>query len=392
MINIAILGFGTVGSGVYEVLKKDSTVIADRVGNEVKIKYIVEIRDFSDHEAAALFTKDYDSVLRDDSVSIVVEMMGGVEPAYTFTKNAILSGKSVVTSNKALIAAKGAELFQLAREKGVFYRYEASVGGGIPVIRPIGTCLGGNRITRVMGILNGTTNYILTKMIDEGQAFDKALSDAQKKGYAEADPTADIEGHDTCRKIAILASLIFGKNVDYTMISTEGITEIEPEDVEYAEALGASIKLIGLARIGEEKVFARVSPMLLTADNPLAGVRDVFNAIMLTGDNVGDVMLYGSGAGKLPTASAVVGDIIDIARGVSENRRIDWADGDSSYVTPLSETKVTCLIRSSEEIEDATCIDIGLENEKGYIVRNIRESDLEKLMKTVKGAKKFIRM
>ncbi len=392
MINIAILGFGTVGSGVYEVLKKDGAVIADRVGDEVQIKYIVEIRDFSDHEAASLFTKDYDAVLADDSVSIVVEMMGGVEPAYTFTKNAILSGKSVVTSNKALIAAKGAELFSLAREKGVFYRYEASVGGGIPVIRPIGTCLGANRITRVMGILNGTTNYILTKMIDEGQAFDKALSDAQKKGYAEADPTADVEGHDTCRKIAILASLIFGKNVDYTKISTEGITEIEPEDVEYAEALGCSIKLIGLARIGQDKVFARVSPMLLTADNPLSGVQDVFNAIMLTGDNVGDVMLYGSGAGKLPTASAVVGDIVDIARGVSENRRIDWLDGDSSYVTPLSETKVSCLIRSSEEIEDATCIDIGLENEKGYIVRNIKESDLEKLMKTVKGAKKFIRM
>ena len=222
MINIAILGFGTVGSGVYEVLKKDGSIIAGRVGEEVNIKYIVEIRDFSDHEAAHLFTKDYNTVLSDDSVSIVVEMMGGVEPAYTFTKDAILNGKSVVTSNKALIAAKGAELFALAREKGVFYRYEASVGGGIPVIRPIGTCLAANRITRVMGILNGTTNYILTKMIDEGQSFEKALADAQKKGYAEADPTADVEGHDTCRKIAILSSLIFGKDVDFTKISTEG--------------------------------------------------------------------------------------------------------------------------------------------------------------------------
>lgn len=392
MINIAILGFGTVGSGVYEVLKKDGSIIAGRVGEEVNIKYIVEIRDFSDHEAAHLFTKDYNTVLSDDSVSIVVEMMGGVEPAYTFTKDAILNGKSVVTSNKALVAAKGAELFALAREKGVFYLYEASVGGGIPVIRPIGTCLAANRITRVMGILNGTTNYILTKMIDEGQSFEKALADAQKKGYAEADPTADVEGHDTCRKIAILSSLIFGKHVDFTKISTEGISSIEPEDVDYAEALGCSIKLIGLARIGQDKVFARVSPMLIPADSPLGGVKDVYNAVLLTGDNVGDVMLYGSGAGKLPTASAVVSDVIDIARGITENRRLDWCAGDSAYVTPLEETKVTCLVRSSEEIEDATCIDIGLEGEKGYILRNIKESDLADLMKSHKGAKKFIRM
>ena len=391
MINIAILGFGTVGSGVYEVLKKDGGVIADRVGEEIAIKYIVEIRDFSDHPDAHLFTKDYNAVLEDKSVSVVVEMMGGVEPAYTFTRDAILSGKSVVTSNKALVAAKGAELFRLAKENGVFYRYEASVGGGIPVIRPIGTCLAANRITRVMGILNGTTNYILTKMIDEGQSFEVALADAQKKGYAEADPTADVEGHDTCRKIAILSSLIFGKDVDYTKISTEGITGIEPEDVEYAEAMDCSIKLIGLARIGEDKVFARVSPMLIPNDSPLASVKDVFNAVMLTGDNVGDVMLYGSGAGKLPTASAVVSDVIDIARGISENRRIDWAEGDSAYVTPLSETKVTCLVRSSEEIEDATCIDIGIEGEKGYILRNMKESELEKLVKR-EGVRKFIRM
>ncbi len=391
MINIAILGFGTVGSGVYEVLKKDGGVIADRVGEEVRIKYIVEIRDFSDHEDAQLFTKDYNAVLSDNSVSVVVEMMGGIEPAYSFTKDAILHGKSVVTSNKALVAEKGAELFALARENGVFYRYEASVGGGIPVIRPIGTCLAANRITRVMGILNGTTNYILSKMIDEGQSFETALADAQKKGYAEADPTADVEGHDSCRKIAILASLIFGKNVDYTKISTEGITGVEPEDVEYAEALGCSIKLIGLARIGADKVFARVSPMLIPNDSPLACVKDVFNAVMLTGDNVGDVMLYGSGAGKLPTASAVVSDVIDIARGISENRRLDWEAGDSSYVTPLAETKVTCLVRSSEEIEDATCIDIGIEGEKGYILRNYPESALQQLVKR-EGVKKFIRM
>ena len=391
MINIAILGFGTVGSGVYEVLKKDGGVIADRVGEEIRIKYIVEIRDFSDHPDAQLFTKDYNAVLADNSVSIVVEMMGGIEPAYRFTKDAILHGKSVVPSNKALVADQGAELFALARENGVFYRYEASVGGGIPVIRPMGTCLAANRITRIMGILNGTTNYILTQMIDEGKSFDVALSDAQKKGYAEADPTADVEGHDTCRKIAILASLIFGKNVDYTRISTEGITGVEPEDVEYAEALDSSIKLIGLARIGEDKVFARVSPMLIPNDSPLAGVKDVFNAVMVTGDNVGEVMLYGSGAGKLPTASAVVSDVIDIARGITENRRLDWVAGDSSYVTPLSETKVTCLVRSKVEIEDATCIDIGLEDEKGYILRNIKESDLEVLLKR-EGVKKCIRM
>ncbi len=391
MVNIAILGFGTVGSGVYEVLKKDSAVIAKRVGEEVSIKHIVEIRDFPGHEAEHLFTKNYKDVLEDDSVSIVVEMMGGVELAYTFTRDAILHKKSVVTSNKALIAAKGAELFALAKENGVFYRYEASVGGGIPVIRPIGTCLAANRITRVMGILNGTTNYILTKMFDEGQSFEQALSDAQKKGYAEADPTADVEGHDTCRKIAILASLIFGKNVEYEKISTEGISSIEPEDVEYAEALGCGIKLIGLARIGEDKVFARVSPMLIPKDSPLGGVKDVYNGVLLTGDNVGEVMLYGSGAGKLPTASAVVGDVVDIARGISENRRIDWEKGDSSYVIPLAETKTACLVRSRVEIEDATCIDIGFEDEKGYILRNYKESDLEMLLKR-EGVIKCIRM
>ncbi len=392
MIQIAILGFGTVGSGVYEVLQKNSAVIAKRAGEEIRIKYIVERRDFSTHPDAALFTDDYNRVLTDKDVSVVVEMFGGIEPAYSFTKSAILAGKNVVTSNKALVAAKGAELFQLARENGVHYLYEASVGGGIPIIRPIGACLAGNRITRVMGILNGTTNYILTRMIEAGISFEKALSEAQAKGYAESDPSADVEGHDTCRKIAILASLIFGKDVDYTRISTEGIDTIEPEDVEYASALGCAIKLIGMARIGKDSVFARVSPMLIPNDSPLAGVKDVVNGIMLTGDSVGDVVFCGSGAGKLPTASAVVGDIIDIARGIPEHSRMDWEAGDGTYVTPLFETKTTCLIRSSVEIEDATCIDIGLEDEKGYILRNINEEELLNLVKRTSGVKKFIRM
>ncbi len=392
MIQIAILGFGTVGSGVYEVLSKNRETIAKRAGDEIRIKYIVERRDFSAHPDAALFTDDYNRVLVDKDVSVVVEMFGGIEPAYSFTKSALLAGKSVVTSNKALVAAKGAELFKIARENDVHYLYEASVGGGIPVIRPIGTCLAANRITRVMGILNGTTNYILTRMIDAGISFEKALSEAQAKGYAESDPTADVEGHDTCRKIAILASLIFGKDVDYTRISTEGINTIEPEDVEYAEAMGCAIKLIGTARIGKESVFARVSPMLISKESPLAGVSDVMNAILLTGDSVGDVMLYGSGAGKSPTASAVVADIIDIARGIPASSRLDWEMGDGSYVTPLYETKTTCLIRSSVEIEDATCIDIGLEDEKGYILRNINEEELLNLVKRTSGIKKFIRM
>ncbi len=391
-MKIAILGFGTVGSGVYEILKKNGDLIGRRANEEISIKYIVELRDFSSHPDAALFTNNYNTVLDDKEVSVVVEMIGGVNVAYNFTKSAILAGKNVVTSNKALVAAHGAELFALAKENGVHYLYEASVGGGIPIIRPIGNCLAANRIKRVMGILNGTTNYILTKMIEEGRSFDKALSEAQQKGYAEADPSADIEGHDTCRKIAILSSLIFGKNVDYTRISTEGINTIEPEDVEYAQALDCSIKLIGMARIGEDKVFARVSPMLISNDNPLAGVSDVYNAVMLTGDSVGDVMLYGSGAGKLPTASAVVSDIIDIARGIPEASRLDWAAGDGSYVTPMAETKTTVLLRSSVEIEDATCVDIGLEDEKGYIICNISEGELASLVKRTTGIKKFIRM
>ena len=312
MINVAVLGFGTVGSGVVEII--NGKEFAKKVGKEINVKKILDIRTFDDSPFGNLVTSDFDSILDDKEISIVVETMGGTNPAYDFTKRSLMAGKSVVTSNKELVATHGTEFLKLARDNNVCYMFEASVGGGIPIIRPLGNCLAANDINSIMGILNGTTNYILTKMIRDGESFETALSNAQAKGYAERNPAADVEGTDACRKIAILASLAFGKAIDCTKISTEGITKITLDDVKYAQKINHSIKLIGQCKKVGDKVYAKVSPLMLPDDNALSDVEGVFNGIMVNGSATGDVMFYGKGAGKLPTASAVVADIIDIVK------------------------------------------------------------------------------
>ncbi|MDD3766194.1 MAG: homoserine dehydrogenase [Eubacteriales bacterium] len=324
MTYVAVLGFGTVGSGVVEIINNNSFI--NKAGGELTVKAILDIRDFTDSPYAQLFTKDFDAILNDKEISIVVETIGGINPAYEYTLKALKSGKSVVTSNKELVATYGAELMRVARENNAVYLFEASVGGGIPIIRPLNNCLAANDIEEIMGILNGTTNYILTQMIKNGVSFEKALSDAQEKGYAERNPEADIEGHDTCRKIAILSALSYGKQIDSNLIPTEGITKITLEDVAYAQSMDCAIKLIGYSKKVNGGVYARVSPMMLSKDHPLAGVEDVFNAILVKGSATGDVMFYGKGAGKMPTASAVVADCIDIVKHKSLGAPF-WEDG-----------------------------------------------------------------
>ncbi len=345
MVHIAVLGFGTVGSGVVEVIKKNAESIGRRAGKNINVKYILDIRDFPNSPEKHLLTKDYEDIVNDNDISIVVETMGGIEPAYTFTKKALLAGKSVVTSNKALVAAHGAELLAIAEEKDIHYLFEASVGGGIPIIRPLNQCLAANEISEIVGILNGTTNYILTKMIKQGESFEDALKDAQEKGYAEQNPEADVEGHDACRKIAILSSLYLGVEVDAEQIYTEGITRISLEDVAYAEEMGNVIKLLGYSKKVDDKIIARVSPMMIKNGHPLAGVEDVFNAILVKGDAVGDVMFYGPGAGKLPTASAVVADVIDIARNKDSNARIMWQKSDEDVLVDIKDSVTSYFIR-----------------------------------------------
>lgn len=319
MVYVGIIGHGTVGSGVAEVLIKNKCGISKRAGDEIQIKRILDIRDFDELEYSYMFTKHSDDLLEDDEISIVIEVMGGLEPAYSFTKQALMSGKNVVTSNKELVAQHGPELLKLAKENNVSYLFEASVGGGIPIIMPLKQCLAANEISELTGILNGTTNFILTEMKDKGSSFDETLKDAQNRGYAEKDPTADIEGHDAQRKIAILASIAFEGLINYKDITTQGITNVKKEDILFAQELGHTIKLLAEAKRTETGIAASVSPVMLNDDNPLADVNGVFNAIMVYGDAIGDVMFYGQGAGKLPTASAVVGDVIDIVKHIGSN-------------------------------------------------------------------------
>ncbi len=328
-MKIAIMGFGVVGSGVGEVVTKNQDILVKKCGEPVEIAHILDLRDFPDSEFKC-FTKDFNDILNDPEVGVVVETMGGVNPAYSFTKQLLLAGKQVVTSNKELVATHGTELLQIARERNINYLFEASVGGGIPIIRPMYSCLTAGEATDVFGILNGTTNYILTQMFQYGETFESALKAAQQKGYAEADPTADVEGFDTCRKIAILAALAFGRALDYKEISTEGITKITAEDVAYAEKLGYAIKLIGHSTKTEDGIYAAVFPAFVPKNNPLAGINDVFNGIIVKGDDLGDVMFYGRGAGKLPTANAVVADVVDAIKHKNVNIIIKWEEYDKS--------------------------------------------------------------
>lgn len=323
-MKIAVMGYGTIGSGVVEVLDINKDRIAERAGEPVEVKYVLDLREFPGDPMEDKIVHDYKTIVEDKEVGIVVETMGGVEPAYTFVKAMLEADKSVTTSNKALVAEKGADLIRIAREHNVNFQFEASVGGGIPIIRPLNKCLTADEIEEITGILNGTTNYMLTKMADEGADFDDVLKDAQDKGYAEKDPTADIEGHDPCRKIAILTSLVCGKQVDFEEIHCEGITKISATDMKYAKAMGRSIKLLASSkRVGDDYT-ALVAPFMLDASHPLCGVNDVFNGVFVHGNVLGDAMFYGSGAGKLPTASAVVADVVDMVKHQHTNIFIDW--------------------------------------------------------------------
>ena len=350
MIKAAILGYGVVGSGVYEIIRKNEKSITRKTGGKtISVKYILDLRDFPDHEQPELFTKNYDDILHDPEISIVVEVMGGLKPAYEYSKAALLAGKNVITSNKELVAEHGTELMAIAKEHDVNYLFEASVGGGIPIIRPLNQCLAANEIEEIYGILNGTTNYILTKMVAEGAGFEEALSEAQRLGYAERNPEADVEGYDACRKIAILASLASGKYVNWRNVPTEGITKITRSDVAYAEKFGAVIKLIGSAKIEEGQVYCRVSPMVIPAGHQLSEVNDVFNAILVKGDSIGDVMFYGRGAGKLPTASAVVADVIDAAKHIHINKFITWKEAKSEFMIDPDTVMYRYFVRTDSE-------------------------------------------
>lgn len=324
-MKIAVMGYGTIGSGVVEVLRINQEKITKRAGEPVEVKYILDLRDFPGDSMEDKIVHDYQTIVNDPEVGVVVETMGGVEPAYTFVKAMLEAGKQVATSNKNLVAAKGAELIRVAREHGVNFQFEASVGGGIPIIRPLNKCLTADEVEEITGILNGTTNYMLTKMADEGADFDEVLKDAQAKGYAEKDPTADIEGHDPCRKIAILTSLVAGKQVDFEDIHCEGITKISATDIKYAKAMGRSIKLLASSRQVGDSYSCMVAPYMLDQSRPLCGVNGVFNGIFVHGNVLGDAMFYGSGAGKLPTASAVVADVVDMVKHQHTNIYIDWS-------------------------------------------------------------------
>lgn len=350
MVKIAIMGYGVVGSGVAQVLTDHYDSIASRAKEEIDIKYILDLRDFPDSPFQGKFIKDFSMILNDPEIRVVAEVMGGLHPAYDYVKALLESGKSVVTSNKELVAAKGAELLKIAQEKNVNFLFEASVGGGIPIIRPISQCLAANDVIEIAGILNGTTNFILTKMIRENMKFEEALALAQKLGYAERNPAADIEGADACRKICILASLAFGKHVYPEQVHTQGITKITLEDVAYATAWGGVIKLIGqVKKLDNGKVEIVVAPMFISHESQLSSVDDVFNGILVRGDATGDVVFYGKGAGKLPTASAVVADIIDCVKHFKARKYLYWDDGQEGYVSPYEDSVISVYIRATAE-------------------------------------------
>ena len=348
MVNVAVLGYGTIGSGVVEVLQTNTEVIAQRAGEEIAVKYILDLRDFPGDPNADKVVHDYDIIDKDENVQVVVECMGGVEPAYTFVKRALLNGRSVATSNKELVAKHGAELLAIARDRSINFMFEASVGGGIPIIRPLKSCLAANKVTSVMGIVNGTTNYMLTKMSQENMDYADVLREAQEKGYAESDPTADVGGLDAARKLVILASIAFNTRIDLSDVLVEGIDGLDLCDIEHGKELGYAIKLLAIAKNNAEHgISVCVRPTMLPVSHPLAGVNDVFNAIFVTGDAIGDAMFMGRGAGKMPTASAVCGDIIDVARNIihKSNGRINCTCFDEKHLCSLENMMSPCYIR-----------------------------------------------
>ena len=403
MISIAVLGYGTVGSGVVEVLEKNKDVINQRAGDEISVKYVLDLRDFPGDPIQEKIVHDIDVIINDPEVQIVVEVMGGVEPAYTFVKRCLEAGKSVATSNKALVAKHGATLLSIAREREINFLFEASVGGGIPIIRALNSSLTADRIEEITGILNGTTNYILTKMFEEGAQYDEVLKEAQDNGFAERNPEADVEGYDACRKIAILSSLISGHQVDFEDIYTEGITQITKEDMMYAKEMKMTIKLLASSKRDGDHLHAIVAPALLGNEHPLYSVNGVFNAVFVNGNMLGDAMFYGSGAGKLPTASAVVADVVDEAKHLHRNIMTMWKN-EKLELLPIEDTEKRFFVRISgdekmrrEETEAAfgavTFVRAeGLENEFGIITEVMTEGAYRKIAEKFEGILHMIRV
>ena len=389
MVNIAVMGYGTVGSGVVEVINTNSAVINQRAGDEINIKYVLDLRDFTGDPIQEKIIHDVDIIINDPEIKIVVEVMGGIEPAYTFVKRCLEAGKSVATSNKALVAKHGAELLSIARERELNFLFEASVGGGIPIIRALNSSMTADVIEEITGILNGTTNYMLTKMFYEGADYDEVLKEAQDNGYAERNPEADVEGYDACRKIAILSSLISGQQVDYEDIYTEGITKITKQDMMYAKEMGMTIKLLASSKRHKDHLHAIVAPALLGKDHPLYNIDDVFNAVFVHGNMLGDAMFYGSGAGKLPTASAVVADVVDEAKHLHRNIMTMWKS-EKLILEPIEDTCKRFFVRVSgnpEEMKEKVENLFGevqvvkvpaLENEFGFMTEVMTEGDYRK--------------
>lgn len=377
------MGHGVVGSGVAEILTTHKQKLFASIGEEIYVKKILDLREFPDSPLADRFTKNFDDIINDLEIRVVVEVMGGLNPAYDYVKRCLKAGKSVVTSNKELVAAHGAELLAIAKEGNANFLFEASVGGGIPIIRPMNQCLVANIVDEIAGILNGTTNFILTKMIEDGMQFDDALKLAQELGFAERNPAADIEGHDACRKICILASLAFGKHVYPEWVHTEGITKITLDDVKYAEAFSSVIKLIGkVKRLEDGKIDIIVAPMLVPNKSQLANIDYEFNGIMVRGDCTGDVVFYGKGAGKLPTASAVVADVIDCCKHIKTRKYLYWADGNGKNIIPFEQSVCAMYVRAQGDdiiskaqklFGDVTVItkDASPEDEKAFVVKEM---------------------
>ncbi len=403
MVKIAVLGYGTVGSGVVEVINTNGASINKRAGQDIEVKYVLDLRDFPGDPIQEKIVHDVDVIMNDPEIKVVVEVMGGVEPANTFVRKALMNGKSVCTSNKALVAKYGAELLELAKQNNLNFMFEASVGGGIPIIRPLNQSLTADEITQITGILNGTTNYMLTKMNREGLEYDAVLKEAQEKGYAERNPEADVEGYDACRKIAILTSLAFGSQVDFEDIYCEGITKITDKDFKYAEKMECAIKLLATSRKKDDVVYAMVAPFMISESHPLFSVNDVLNGIYINGNVIGDVMFFGAGAGKLPTASAVVADVVDCVKHMGKNVMSIWSTT-KLELGDISSSKKKFFVRVAGTVSEkmaevkAAWGDVevilvdGLNDEFGVVTNEISEKEYEDGAAKVEGILNRIRL
>lgn len=403
MVNIAILGYGTVGGGVYEVIRTNQNIVNEKSGEEINVKYVLDLREFPGDVVEKVLVHDFNIIVNDPEVKVVVETMGGTKPAYEFVKKCLKAGKSVCTSNKELVAKHGCELLSIAQSKSVSFLFEASVGGGIPIIRPLDQCLTADKLLKILGIVNGTTNYILTQMDVEGWDFDKALKTAQELGYAERNPEADIEGFDACRKIAILSSIAYGKYVDFEEIYTEGISKITALDIKYAKEIGRAIKLLASSFTEDGKYYAMVAPFMVPASHPLYSVSGVFNAIFVKGNVLGDTMYYGSGAGKLPTASAVVSDVVDAVKNLNSTVGAKW-DSDKLLLTGIENAKRSFFVRVEGNIDERiseieekfgkvkTVTVPEAKGEFGFVTDLMSESQFNEIFNKLKGAISRIRL